>query len=275
LGRRPADMLSMEPVINTFFDELRREFRSIYGQEYTQMNPEMSNLNPDRAHIGPWNLIWVTKDMAELLQAAVESVPTDDPLGADIIPFWENTLVAFAEQIEAGEDVTRPIPVRAITWHMTSNKSTGKDAVVFFTFDEKANTGLGLWEIGTPPVDAIMKAAMPMQIIRMTIALWLLMTQPGITDTNAAHVDRAAIRRAHRAGRDPRVRIVDLRHSHGSGTATGRTLSKRFMVRGHWRQQVYGKGRTLRRPTWIAPHIKGPDDAPLDTRPTVYRLGTG
>jgi hypothetical protein len=36
-----------------------------------------------------------------------------------------------------------------------------------------------------------------------------------------------------------------------------------LVVRGHWRQQPYGPQRTLRRPVWINPHVKGPADAPL------------
>lgn len=37
-------------------------------------------------------------------------------------------------------------------------------------------------------------------------------------------------------------------------------LSQRFIVRGHWRMQVHGKGRTERKRIWIAPFYKGPTD---------------
>jgi hypothetical protein len=49
--------------------------------------------------------------------------------------------------------------------------------------------------------------------------------------------------------------------------------SKRWIVRGFWRNQPYGTGRELRRLTWIDPFIKGPADRPLDIRPEVFRLG--
>lgn len=42
-----------------------------------------------------------------------------------------------------------------------------------------------------------------------------------------------------------------------------REFHHRWVVRGHWRQQACGPGREQRRPTWIMPHLKGPDDAPL------------
>lgn len=37
-------------------------------------------------------------------------------------------------------------------------------------------------------------------------------------------------------------------------------LMQRFIVRGHWKNQVYGPGRTLRRRQWIEPFWKGPED---------------
>lgn len=38
-------------------------------------------------------------------------------------------------------------------------------------------------------------------------------------------------------------------------------LKNKFIVRGHWRNQACGKGRTDHRLTWIEPHWKGPDGA--------------
>jgi hypothetical protein len=48
--------------------------------------------------------------------------------------------------------------------------------------------------------------------------------------------------------------------------------SKRWVVRGHWRWQSYGPGRTERRRIWISPFIKGPDGAPLVVSEKVYDL---
>lgn len=46
-------------------------------------------------------------------------------------------------------------------------------------------------------------------------------------------------------------------------------LSVRYMVRGHWRLQPCGPGRTERRYVHIEPHWKGPDCAPVAVRPHV------
>jgi hypothetical protein len=45
----------------------------------------------------------------------------------------------------------------------------------------------------------------------------------------------------------------------GTGTA-GWKLIHKFLVRGHWRNQVYGEGRALRRRQFIQPFYKGPKD---------------
>jgi hypothetical protein len=42
-----------------------------------------------------------------------------------------------------------------------------------------------------------------------------------------------------------------------------REMHIRFIVRGHWRNQPYGPGNSLRRPVWIKPHYKGPEISEL------------
>jgi hypothetical protein len=46
--------------------------------------------------------------------------------------------------------------------------------------------------------------------------------------------------------------------------------SVRFLVRGHWRNQAHGKGRSLRRFQWIQPFWKGPEMAEIVSKP--YRV---
>lgn len=45
-----------------------------------------------------------------------------------------------------------------------------------------------------------------------------------------------------------------------------RQLSVQFLVRGHWRNQACGPGLSERRMTWIEPHWKGPEEAPINRR---------
>lgn len=79
--------------------------------------------------------------------------------------------------------------------------------------------------------------------------------------------DRAARRRAARAGLPAQpVTVIRLRRIDPNPSHTETSLiewTHRWMVGGHWRQQVCGPGRSQRRPTWIGPHIKGPPCKPL------------
>lgn len=102
-------------------------------------------------------------------------------------------------------------------------------------------------------------------------AVWLLMQQPLAQSTNVAP-DRAARKRLRRKQEEPAiVRVIELRrppHSDGDGSGV-REYHHAWVVRGHWRQQWY-PAREVHRPVWIAPHIKGPEGAPLIGGEKVY-----
>jgi hypothetical protein len=48
-------------------------------------------------------------------------------------------------------------------------------------------------------------------------------------------------------------------------------IGKRFMVRGHWREQACGPGHTERKKRWIMPYMKGPDEGEAFSK--VYKVG--
>lgn len=56
-----------------------------------------------------------------------------------------------------------------------------------------------------------------------------------------------------------------------STTADNRTIFSRFIVRGHWRNQSYGEGRSKRKIIWIKPHYKGPEISEIVHRPYIVR----
>lgn len=115
---------------------------------------------------------------------------------------------------------------------------------------------------------------------RRLAALWLLASQPGIAQTVEDHGTRPERRRDERAGFKPSpVRIISVpKVIHRdvpvspSGEGTGRKVGVRFPVEGFWRNQPYGPGRAYRRPTWVPPHWRGPEDAPVQIRPKVRVL---
>ncbi len=101
--------------------------------------------------------------------------------------------------------------------------------------------------------------------------VWLLMQQP-LAAMTTVEPDRAARKRLHRAGQEPKpVRVIELRRPKNSSghSDADREYHHQWIVRGHWRQQWY-PARQVHRPVWIAPHIKGPEGAPLIGGEKVY-----
>lgn len=101
-------------------------------------------------------------------------------------------------------------------------------------------------------------------------AAWLLMRQP-LARVVEEKPDRATRKRLRRVGSDPKsVRVIELRRPTHSGPGDGsREFHHQWIVKGHWRQQWY-PARQVHRPVWIAPHIKGPEGAPLIGGEKVY-----
>lgn len=116
-------------------------------------------------------------------------------------------------------------------------------------------------------------AGLEHDLFRTLKATWVLMSQP-VASNALANYDRATRRRLARENQEPEpVRVITLRRA-ASGSGAGesdREYHHRWIVRGHWRQQWY-PSRGANRPVWIAPHIKGPEDAPLLGGEKVYAL---
>lgn len=109
---------------------------------------------------------------------------------------------------------------------------------------------------------------------RYVHALWLMLNQT-ITALDQEPAQRAARRRAERENRPTTVTTVRLRRIEHASRNEGESLVEwhsRWIVRGHWRWQPYGTGRKQRRRIWIAPFIKGPEEAPLRLTNKVYDL---
>lgn len=110
----------------------------------------------------------------------------------------------------------------------------------------------------------------------MVGAMWLIMSQPTLVEDgdDVEAMVRPARKTSPSAPRRMPVRVSTRRlsaqvaGSRGGGGRRGEA-SSRWWVRGHWRQQAWGKGRALRKPIFIAPHTAGARDAEVDDRPRV------
>lgn len=110
---------------------------------------------------------------------------------------------------------------------------------------------------------------------RYVMALWMLLNQT-VTKVEDESIDRPARRRAVKAKLPPKVTVIRLRREESHyEPRDGESLVEwhhRWIVRGHWRWQACGAGRTERKRIWIAPFIKGPESAPIKQSEKVYSL---
>lgn len=116
-----------------------------------------------------------------------------------------------------------------------------------------------------------------MEKVYRLLYVWTHFMKTEITGHRNLDIDRQHRRVMGKEGRPiPKVRIVVLRrYASGPALEEGEghvDWTHRWLQRGHWRQQRVGPGRSMVRPTWIAPMIKGPADKPLIVRDTVQAV---
>lgn len=102
-------------------------------------------------------------------------------------------------------------------------------------------------------------------------AAWVLMATPTVAEPRPMDGRWGGPVTGQTRPRD-RVTVVDMRpmrQVHTTTDATGRRLTTRHVVRGHWTHQPYGPKRSLRRLQWVAPFIRGPEGSPFVGTDTV------
>jgi hypothetical protein len=236
------------------------------------------------------DLYFVAADMASLAEAAASGLPHFD-LAREDIPTPRGLLV-FERDMPTPSGTG--LAVRGVVWgeespglltvHLLSDSALYADVVgkdrgsiltrlsVFHTVTvpldrDRVDSGISVLGEGAYLGDE------ELHYLRVLKTTWLLMGQTLCGVANARY-DRASVRRLARQGVEPRqVRVITLRRPPGSAgdSESTRDYHHQWIVRGHWRQQWYAT-RQVHRPVWIAPHIKGPEGAPLLGGEKVYAL---
>lgn len=234
-------------------------------------------------------LYYVTTSMVKVAAVAAKSVPGFE-LQPEDIPS-RGGLMVFETSPHVVPFPGSPCGVKAVCWGPRPPDGGGIYGTVYLDREEAAPRiaerttrrrpwteppliyGFGAefaWEFGkndgaSPDSEGFLEGLAP--VLR---AAWLLMQQP-LACTYEAEPTRASAKRLRRAGYEPKpVRVIELRRPAHSGSGDGsREFHHQWIVRGHWRQQWY-PAREVHRPVWIAPHIKGPDGAPLIGGEKVY-----
>lgn len=255
------------------------------------------------------DLYWVAAPMARAALDASQDVPglrvEDAPAHTGLmvfqepLPAWDTSEVGGLA-LRRGRDIeeyTAPVPVDAILW------SIDGDYVNIDLLARPSRLPLPLHGIEpshlTPFAHA--RARLPSRFgegmpalgpegvtlggawegpAALLAAAWVMMANPTVAQRRTLNPSRPG---GNASGQTPRgasgdqvrdVAIIDLRplrHITDEETEpTGRKLTTRHLVRGHWTNQPHGPGGELCRLQWIASYIRGPEGAPWHTSETVY-----
>ena len=259
-----------------FLDVLRNEALVASVADLYWVSQPMAQLALDASHDLPeWSIgavmpsrngliVWDGDLPALEYRDAPDELATVSPLGVRQMPqvpvvaaIWSSTVTSV---------VVRPLTHVRHTMPLIADLPRGARDVDTF----RGLAGLG---VKTPPLPLDLPyghddyAGPAGGLIAALGATWLLMSQPTVSDLRRERVGRGALRDPpDRASAD--VSIVDLRRlavdRTGETAVDGERIYRhRWLVRGHWRQQAHGPGRSQRKPVWIESHIKGPAGAPL------------
>jgi len=253
--------------------------------------------------LGSAELFWITEAMADLAFAAAPSLPSFTVQPEDLPA--DTGLMVFDKPIPDGvrwSDGTLT-PLRAILWSCMARSGkpahvTGADSVTFSGYVDRADLEAMALKNASPvaaerirtgprlvcPASVAFSAPFGAEgwtelpetgsvavVLPVMLTAWLLMRQP-LARVVEVEADRASRKRLRRANQDPAaVRVIELRRppSNGADTESGRAYHHTWIVKGHWRNHWHPK-RQVHRPVWIAPHVKGPEGAPMIGGEKVY-----
>ena len=250
----------LTPVWLPYIREKLADWESEHGLTLT---PGPKDTTASKMLAATWNggdslrvapIWWVSRDMTML---ATDTAAHDDAFPV-VDPPSDTGFIVFEGGIPAKPLDCFPdgstCTVDAVKWTVYKGlNSHGKPyppAVEIYTrepaFTRRCVPGLPLAYVLLPP-----DVGLPM-VVRILRAVWALSAQPGISQTRAPRttpLDRVPAR--YERTEIPRVKMLVLRenlHRPGGKAEPGeatREWTHRWIVRGFWREQPYGKGLSL------------------------------
>lgn len=216
-------------------------------------------------------LWWVSHDMFLIALDTAEShtEPREQqPPTPTGLMYFDGDFPTFAERGMVFPHVC------AVEWVQESDGKLG--IRLFARTDDTVDTPLQLAEPERQYVQSAGFIRLNNLLVRALKTAWALSTIPTIAsvkyDTDANYNGTVQHDSDNLISR---VKIVTLREQKQSqedliDKRTNKPYSHRFIVRGFYRNQPYGKKSALRRKQWIPPFIKGPADKPLIIKETVH-----
>ncbi|ACL42212.1 conserved hypothetical protein (plasmid) [Pseudarthrobacter chlorophenolicus A6] len=231
-------------------------------------------------------MFWVSADMVSLAVDAASDVPgftpeTDLPATHGVMVL-EKSLPPLKTWIVTSDarQVEMELSVDVLTWTIL------EEMVFIESYCRDAVPGR-LYEAALEPVcyfrghaDRFFAAedegvdANSHRMMQFLAAASHLMANPSVAARTTTAPKTPAARKAAKKGQSATVTVVDLRAPHhvetGEKSETGRVYTHRWIVRGHWRNQAYGKHHAQRRITWVPSYTKGPAGKPLKETERVW-----
>ncbi|MFI2652817.1 hypothetical protein [Micromonospora fulviviridis] len=223
-------------------------------------------------------LFWIDGDFTDLAEYAAEKLP-DVTISRDLMPSTDGLLV-WSRPVTPGQITAASWTTTSDGWHLVNYRTIGGglDGAPLQRLREQVG-----WLAPTSTVQVHEQHLLPGDHPAAALtATWLLIAQQA-AEVTTAEVDKAVRKTYARTNRPaPEVRIVRIRANRGGTPSSARSTpgdpgpsqTSRFWVSGHWRNQPYGPGRALRRPVYISPFLRGPDDAPIKLSTTVRMLSS-
>ncbi|WP_201292234.1 hypothetical protein [Actinomyces sp. zg296] len=224
---------------------------------------------------------------------------------AEPLPPWDTTGtdgLALRDGQRAGIPYHDPVPVDALSWAITAptHPAHAQAGAVIRVELHTRPERLPLPLLGhqcpflvpfttiTQPIPAaldaggtvlapagVVSASDHIGVLALLEAAWVLMSAPALATTAPAARARGHGNGSRRGPCD--VSVIDVRPARrarlepdGATAPSGRRLTTRHVVRGHWTHQPHGPGRALRRLQWVDDYLRGPDGAPITTRDHVW-----
>ncbi|MFD4547234.1 hypothetical protein [Streptomyces sp. NPDC058466] len=232
------------------------------------------------------DLFWVQQDMAALAMHAGEQLAAarwataDRPSPCGLL-YWQGGvghIDSYGVQVPVEACAWGPHRGEMLLWLLMS-----RDRLVGEVAQARPDLTLLTEEI--PPLVPVYGATLPVTdepfpmaeidsllptpVVAALASAWLIMQQPLLIDRTRERADKPTARAYSRDNLPaPEVSVVDLRRQYtpqdqDPGEGGGSHYKFRWIVSGHWRNQAYGPGQSLRRQTWVPSHVKGPKGAPL------------
>lgn len=282
---------------------IRNGSQSVYRVDLSDAAEGARLASAEAERLAGAELFWVSREMTELCVAAARTMPAWELQSEDLVApagmIYFEGLPDFRPQLSATAMAWSPCPADVIAstgirgpaiWlscyaglgYMARQGMSLHAPWPPLVYDGESIASFGKREAGEISFarrDGLIVEESDDSLIERCSSLVVfkaacLLMQQGLADVETVEPYRASRKRIQRMQQEPKsVRVIKLRRaSHSTGTGeSDREYHHQWIVRGHWRQQWYAS-REVHRPVWIAPHIKGPEGAPLIGGEKVHAL---